>query len=93
MENKTESFSKDQLPSHNVKYYSNEVSVPRVNEQKKMENYLKIEEDLRKKIKTLEYEMKKKINEHSSLVKLFKTKNSSELSHLDIYLEMRKFEE
>ena len=58
-----------------------------------MENHLRIEEDLRKKIKTLEYELKKKINEHSSLVKLFKTKNCSELPHLDIYLEMRKFEE
>lgn len=78
-----------------MKYYSNEGPIPttRVNEQKKMENYLRIEEDLRKKIKTLEYELKKKINEHSSLVKFFKTKNSSELSQLDIYLEMRKFEE
>ena len=37
--------------------------------------------------------MKKKVIENGTMGKLFKTKNSSmELSHLDIYLEMKKME-
>lgn len=41
----------------------------------------------------MEYELKKKITDNCYLVKLFKTKNTSDISHLDIYLELRALEE
>jgi hypothetical protein len=39
-----------------------------------------------KKIKVLEYELKKKINDSGILAKLFKSKNSNDSAQIDLYV-------
>jgi hypothetical protein len=52
----------------------------------------KKDEEYVKRIKFLEGELKKKINDDNVLRNLFKTKTSSELAHLDLFLEIRRLE-
>ena len=87
LDSRVDSISKEILHSTkpNVKFYTN----PKCQIKKQGKTF----EELQKQNKVLEYELKKKINENSSLVKFFKTKNTSELSHIDIYIEMNKVTE
>ena len=56
-------------------------------------NQHKGEEDLVRKVRMLEYELKRKINEDGLMKNLFKTKQSHEMSHIDLYLQLRSLEE
>lgn len=87
MESRVDSISKELMSTRpNPKVYINPKSQPKKN----INTNPKADEELRKQNKLYEYELKKKINEHSYLCKLLKTKNTSDLSHLDIYSEMNK---
>lgn len=90
-ESRADSISRDILYSKpNVKYYSHPDSNKPL---AKKANAPKSDEELRHRVKQLEYELKKKITDNCYLVKLFKTKNSAEVAHLDIYLQVRQLEE
>lgn len=41
----------------------------------------------------LEYELKRKLNEDGILRNLFRSKQTHELNHIDLYLEMRSLED
>lgn len=50
------------------------------------------DEDLLKRVRLLEAELKRKISEDVILKNLFKTKTPAEISQLDLYLEFKKIE-
>lgn len=41
----------------------------------------------------LEYELKRKLNEDSILRNIFKTRQTHEMNHVDLYLELRNLED
>jgi len=41
----------------------------------------------------LEYELKKKLQEDSLLKNIFRTKQTHEMNHIDLFLELRALEE
>ena len=44
------------------------------------------DDDMIRKVRMLEYELKRKLNEDTLLKNIFKTKHSHEMSHIDLYL-------
>ena len=44
------------------------------------------DDDLIRKVRMLEYELKRKLNEDNLLKNIFRTKHSNEMSHIDLYL-------
>ena len=51
------------------------------------------EEALQRRVRMLEYELKKKLQEDSLLKNIFRTKQTHEINHIDLFLELRALEE
>ena len=51
------------------------------------------EEALQRRVRMLEYELKKKLQEDSLLKNIFRTKQTHEMNHIDLFLELRALEE
>ena len=51
------------------------------------------EEALQRRVRMLEYEFKKKLQEDSLLKNIFRTKQTHEINHIDLFLELRALEE